>query len=474
MLDSPGMPLRSIDPELSEKLLNQALSRGGEYADLYFEHSTSGAMSLEESVIKNASRAVDMGLGVRVRKGEATGYAYTEERRPEAWLSTAKTAATIADAHQSLTAATPKLYRAPDRYPVEAPSLMASGVEKRALLLRADQAARAYDPRITRVMVSFAETLKHILVVSSDGRMLRDVQPMLRINVSVVAQEGDKRQSGSSGGGGREGLAYFLRPGHRPEDHGREAARVAIAMLHAVDAPAGEFPVVLSAGDSGILLHEAVGHGLEADFNRKKTSNYSDRVGQKVASDLVTVVDDPSYPGARGSINIDDEGQTAKAHTLIQNGVLEGYLQDRQSAAFFGTESSNGRRESFRSPPMPRMTNTMLLAGPHSPEELIRSVKKGVLAKRFSGGQVNISNGDFVFSLTESYLIEDGRITAPLRGVNLIGNGPEVLSKVDMLAGDLALSDGSWTCGKDGQSVPVGVGCPSLRIQSITVGGTAL
>ena len=303
--------------------------------------------------------------------------------------------------------------------------------------------------------------------------MARDVLPLMRFGVSAVAEQGGKRQSGSSGGGGRFGLDYFAQAQKDAADHGREAARIALAMLDAVDAPAGEMPVVLGPGDSGILLHEAVGHGLEADFNRKETSNYSGQIGKQVASPLCTVVDDGTIGSSRGSINVDDEGNPGRRNVLIENGILVGYMHDRLSSKHYGIEpSGNGRRESFRSMPLPRMTNTLLLAGPHSHDEIVSSVKRGIYAKRFSGGQVNISNGDFVFSLTESYLIEDGKLTAPLKGVNLIGNGPEVLRKVDMLGNDYQLSDGIWTCGKDGQSVPVGVGTPSVRIASITVGGT--
>jgi TldD protein len=289
--------------------------------------------------------------------------------------------------------------------------------------------------------------------------------------VQVIVEAEGKRQSGSSGGGGRVGWDYF--DGKSPESHAREAVRQAVAMLDAREAPAGEMEVVLAPGDSGILLHEAVGHGLEADFNRKKTSNYSEAVGERVASELCTVVDDASITSSRGSINVDDEGHRPERAVLIEDGILRGYMQDRQSSEFFGSEpTGNGRRESFKSHPMPRMTNTLLLAGPHDPEEILRSVKRGVYACRFGGGQVDISNGDFVFSLTEGYLIEDGKITAPLKGVNLIGNGPDVMRKVTMLGNDMELSDGIWTCGKDGQSVPVGVGCPTIKISGMTVGGT--
>jgi TldD protein len=301
--------------------------------------------------------------------------------------------------------------------------------------------------------------------------MAHDTQPLVRFGVRVIAEKDGKRQEGSSGGGGRTSLGYF--EGHSPEWHAGEAARQAVIMLEAQEAPAGQMEVVLAPGDSGILLHEAVGHGLEADFNRKGTSNYSGRVGESVASDVCTVVDDATLALSRGSINVDDEGNEPRSTVLIEKGKLVGYMHDRLSAKHYGLRpSGNGRRESFGCAPMPRMTNTILLAGPHDPEEILRSVKRGVYARKFGGGQVDIANGDFVFSLTEGYLVEDGKITAPLKGVNLIGNGPEVLRKVSMLGNDVEVSDGVWTCGKDGQSVPVGVGCPTVKIASITVGGT--
>jgi TldD protein len=303
--------------------------------------------------------------------------------------------------------------------------------------------------------------------------MAADVQPMVRIGVSVVAREGDRMEAGQSGGGGRTGTDYFAKV--TPQEHGREAARIAIVNLDSRPAPAGTMPVVLAPGDSGILLHEAVGHGLEADFNRKRTSNYTDQLGQPVASPLVTVVDDPAIAASRGSINIDDEGAVPREHRLIEGGILTGYMHDRISAEHFGQPSAgSGRRESFREVPLPRMTNTLMLAGGDDPQDIIASVKRGIYAKKFSGGQVNISNGDFVFSLTEGYLIEDGRLTAPLKGVNLIGNGPEALRQVSMVGSDFELSDGLWTCGKDGQSVPVGVGMPTVKLDRLTVGGTSI
>ena len=329
---------------------------------------------------------------------------------------------------------------------------------------------------IRATAAELAEEHREVLVVTSDGHLARDRQPMIRFGVSAVAEEnngGAQRQSGRSGGAGRFGMEYFDRPDQSPEAHGREAARLAIGMLHAVEAPAGPMEVVLGPGESGILLHEAVGHGLEADFNRKRTSNYTDQIGKPVASSLCTVIDDGTGTNARGSINVDDEGNPGQRNVLIQHGILVGYMQDKISSKHFGTTpSGNGRRQSFRHEPMPRMTNTFMASGKDEPEDIIRSVKHGVYAKRFSGGQVNISNGDFVFALTESYLIEDGKLTAPLKGVNLIGNGPDVLRNVTMLGHDFALSEGTWTCGKDGQSVPVGIGTPTMKIKEITVGGT--
>jgi TldD protein len=414
-----------------------------------------------------------MGLGVRVLAGDATGYAYSEDLTFERMAQAARTAAQIAAAGGAPAPAAIQPVKIPDFYPVGEPSIDVAAEGKLSLLTRADRAARAADPRITKCTVSLGEEWKEILVITSDGRMVADRQPILRFSVFAIAEDGDKRQSGSSSGGGRMGLEYLEEPAHTPEAHGREAARVALAMLDARDAPAGEMEVVLGPADSGILLHEAIGHGLEADFARKKTSNYTDRVGQRVASPLCTVVDDGTVGRSRGSINVDDEGHVGRSNVLIKDGILVDYMHDRLSAKHFRREASgNGRRQSFRHMPLPRMTNTVLQPGSHSAEEIIRSVKHGVFAKKFSGGQVNISNGDFVFSLTEGYLIEDGKITAPLKGVNLIGNGPDVLTRVSMVGNDFQLSDGMWTCGKDGQSVPVGVGTPSVKIDRITVGGT--
>ena len=459
-----------VDPRMCERLLSVAMGTGADYADLFFEYEAGGSYGFEEGILKSAGRGVSMGLGVRVRKGDATGYAYSEDLDPEAMERAARVAAQIADAGGRPPVGLASI-EPPKRYRVEVSSLDVDGATKRDLLRRADETARRLDPRITRVEASLNEHVREILIATSDGRLVHDVQPLIRFGLRVIAEEHGKRQAGSSGGGGRAGLEYFEQ--RSPEWHAQEAVRQALVMLDAREAPAGEMEVVLAPGDSGILLHEAVGHGLEADFNRKKTSNYTDQIGHRVASDLCTVVDDATLAGSRGTIAVDDEGLVPGCTMLIEKGILRGYMQDRQSAEFFGgAPTGNGRRESFKSHPMPRMTNTMLLAGTDDPEEIVRSVKRGVFARKFGGGQVDISNGDFVFSLTEGYLIEDGRITAPLKGVNLIGNGPDVMRKVVMLGRDMELSDGIWTCGKDGQSVPVGVACPTVKISAMTVGGT--
>jgi len=462
-----------IDAQIASRLLSVALGNGGDYADLFFEYRVSASYVLEDERIKSVGRGVTMGLGVRVTKGDASGYAYSEDLSYERMAQAARTAGQIASGGGAPAPVGIESVSVPDFYPVEHLSLELSPEQKLSLLRAADEAARAYDSRIVKVEASLAEEFREVLVVTSTGRLSRDRLPMIRFSVRAVAEDGGKRQSGSSGGGGRVGLTYFDSDDSDPAWHGREAARVALAMLDARPAPAGPMPVVLAPADSGILLHEAVGHGLEADFNRKRTSNYTDQIGERVASELCTVVDDGTIGSQRGSINVDDEGNPGRENVLIEDGVLVGYMHDRLSARHFELEpSGNGRRQSFRHLPMPRMTNTLLSPGEHSPDEIIASVKRGVFAKRFSGGQVNISNGDFVFSLTESYLIEDGKITAPLKGVNLIGNGPEVLRRVSMLGNDFELSDGIWTCGKEGQSVPVGVGTPTVKVDEITVGGT--
>ncbi len=465
---------QAIDTALAERLLSRALAHGGDLADLYFEYRRSTSITMEDGRVRSAGGGIDMGLGVRVVVGSAVGYAYAESLEPAEMLRAAETASQIARSGAAVApVAVRPARRAKGTYRVEHELVDVAGPARVDLLRRADAAARAHDRAIKRVDGSLQAIHKEVLVVTSDGVMISDVRPMMRISVSAVARRGKRTETGSSGGGGRQGLEYFERV--TPEDHGREAARVALVNLGSRPAPAGTMPVVLAPGDSGILLHEAVGHGLEADFNRKRTSNYTDQIGNPVASPLVTVVDDPRLPGSRGSIDVDDEGVVPREHRLIVGGVLRGYMHDRISARHFGVaHSGSGRRESFRHVTMPRMTNTLMLAGQDDPADIIRSVKRGVYAVKYSGGQVNISNGDFVFSLTEGYLIEDGKIGAPLRGVNLIGNGPAALRTVSMVGHDFRLSDGMWTCGKDGQSVPVGVGMPTVKLDELTVGGTAV
>jgi TldD protein len=470
---SPFAPGGSIDSEVCRKLLEVALSKGGHYADLFFEYRASAGISFEEGITRSASKGVSLGVGVRVQRGDATGYAHVEDLSWEAMKRAAETAARIANEGPGAPPEKLMPLSLPSRYELDVPTLAEPGTKKRELLERASRAALAYDARIIKAEASFNESVREVLIATSDGRMAYDVQPMMRFGVRAVAEQDGRREAGSSGGGGRVTLAYF--EDKSPEWHAGVAAKQAITLLDARKAPAGQMEVVLGPGDSGILLHEAVGHGLEADFNRKGTSNYTGQVGHQVASALCTVVDDPTFVQSRGAINVDDEGNEPRKNVLIEDGILRGYMQDRLSARHFKTTpTGNGRRESFSCAPMPRMTNTVLLGGPHAAEEIVSSVKRGIYARTFGGGQVDISNGDFVFSLTESYLIEDGKITAPLKGVNLIGNGPETLRQVSMLGNDVALSDGIWTCGKDGQSVPVGVGCPTIKIAQITVGGTEI
>lgn len=461
----------AIDDSLIAQALGVALEQGGDFADLYFEYRRAASISMEDGRVRSVGGGIDLGVGVRVVNGTAVGYAYAESLEPDELLAAARTAARIATGGNAVAPVSITRIAAPSRYAVAQNLVDVPGADRVALLRRADEAARKADSRIVRVDASVVSVHKEILVANSRGAVVHDIQPMTRMGVYVVANDGDRTESGSSGGGGRYGIEYFSSVS--PEDHGDEAARVALVNLDSRPAPAGTMPVVLAPGDSGILLHEAVGHGLEADFNRKRTSNYTDRVGESVASELVTVIDDPAIEGSRGSINVDDEGEIPQEHRLIEGGILRGYMHDHISATHFGEGGSgSGRRESFRDVPLPRMTNTLMGAGKDDPEDVIRSVKKGVYAKKFSGGQVNISNGDFVFSLTEGYLIEDGKITAPLKGVNLIGNGPEALATVSMVGHDFELSDGMWTCGKDGQSVPVGVGMPTVKLDELTVGGT--
>jgi TldD protein len=456
-----------------DRLLGQLISPHIDTADVYFESSRIESWVLEDGIIKEGSHSIDQGAGVRAVRGEKTGFAYTDEIYSPSLLEAARTVRAIARSagegriRISRTAPPRSLYR-----PIN-PLESLGGADKVELLRRVDAEARAADPRITQVIVSLVAAHDVILVASSDGHLSADVRPLVRLGVSVIAEQKNRREQGSSGGGARQGLEFFLEH-DRALGYAREAVRQALVNLDAVDAPAGTMTVVLGAGWPGVLLHEAVGHGLEGDFNRKGTSAFTGRIGQRVASKLCTVVDDGTLPGRRGSLNIDDEGTPAQQTVLIEQGVLRGYMQDKLNARLMGqAPTGNGRRESYAHLPMPRMTNTYMLAGPHSQEEIIASVDKGLYAVSFGGGQVDITSGKFVFSASEAYLIEKGRATRPVKGATLIGNGPDVLTRVSMVGNDLALDQGVGTCGKEGQSVPVGVGQPTLRVEQLTVGGTA-
>jgi len=456
-----------------EKFLAAALSAGGDYADLYFEYLTSTSLSLDESLIKSATQGISAGCGVRVVSGERTGYAYTDDLSAAKILHAAKTAALIASAPSRQEIAGFTSPKGHDLYPIVNPSVDADLAQKLDLLNRADHTARAYDPRIIQVRASYADQLRRILIVGSDGTFASDSQPLARMSCFVIAKSGETSANGTSGGGGRVALDFFQSE-KTPEHFAREAARQAIIQLDAREAPAGEMEVVLGPGWPGILLHEAIGHGLEADFNRKKTSAFAGLLGKRVASEKCTVVDNGTLPSRRGSINVDDEGSATQNTMLIEKGILKGYLSDKLSSKLMGMpDTGNGRRESYEHIPMPRMTNTYMLAGQDDPQDIIRSVKRGLYAVNFGGGQVDITNGKFVFSASEAYMIEDGQITAPVRNATLIGNGPDVLTRVSMVGNDLKLDEGVGTCGKDGQSVPVGVGIPTLKVDRLTVGGTA-
>jgi TldD protein len=455
-----------------ERYLAAALSAGGDYADLYFEYVNSTSLSIDESMVKSASQGISAGVGVRVVAGERTGYAYTDDLAPEKILHAAKTAALIASGPAKTPVVDLKENRRHDLYPVGMSSVDTDIQQKLSLVMRADAAARGYDSRIKEVRASYADELKRMLVIASDGTFAEDVQPLTRMSVFVIAKSGENSARGTAGGGGRYALDFFTSE-KTPEHFATEAARQAIIQLDARACPAGDMEVVLGPGWPGILLHEAIGHGLEADFNRKKTSAFAGLLGKRVASDKCTVVDNGTVPGRRGSLNVDDEGNATSNTVLIENGILKGYIADKLSARLMGLPNTgNGRRESFEHIPMPRMTNTYMLAGQDSPDDIIRSVKRGLYAVNFGGGQVDITNGKFVFSASEAYLIEDGKITAPVKNATLIGNGPDVLTRVSMVGNDLQMDEGVGTCGKDGQSVPVGVGIPTLKVDRMTVGGT--
>lgn len=471
------MPAGIQDGDI-EKIMNRLLSSPVDAADIYFQSSHFESWVMEGGIIKEGSHNIEQGAGVRAVFGEKTGFAYSDRIELPVLLEAANNVKAIVrqgqEADPSRCKVSIKAADWPKHYAMQNPLKSLEDQQKIDLLRRVDSETRKLDSRIEEVIVSLVGVHEHILVARQDGSLVADVRPLVRMNVTVIVEQNGQREQGSMGGGGRSDYSYFI-----DQDtalaYGREAVRQALVNLEAVEAPAGNMTVVLGSGWPGILLHEAIGHGLEGDFNRKGTSAFSGRVGERVASDLCTVVDDGTLPGRRGSLTIDDEGTPTEKTVLIENGILRGYMQDQLNARLMGVNpTGNGRRESYAHLPMPRMTNTYMLPGQHDPEEIIKSVKNGLFAKNFGGGQVDITSGKFVFSASEAYLIENGKITRAVKGATLIGNGPDVLTKVSMVGTDLELDSGVGSCGKDGQSVPVGVGQPTLKIDGLTVGGTSV
>ncbi|MDH3520339.1 MAG: metalloprotease TldD [Myxococcales bacterium] len=465
-----------LDEQRLTATLDSVLERRIDYADLFFEHTTQDSVVLEEGIVKSGDRHLEQGVGVRAQNGERQGYAHSDDVTVESLRVAASTARTIAReaGGGGALAVAANARGARDLYPVAEAPTDVPVQRKVALLEEIDRYARRLDPRVKQVMASCIAQHRQLLIAGSDGTLVGDVRPLVRLNVQVIAESGDgaRREASYQGMGGRHAFDLLLEP-ERWRPLVEEAVRIAALNLEAEPCPAGAMTVVLGPGWPGILLHEAIGHGLEGDFNRKKTSAFSDRLGERVAAEGVTVVDDGTLPGRRGSLNVDDEGTETQRNVLIENGVLRGYLHDRLNAKLMNTApTGNGRRESYAHIPMPRMTNTFMLAGDDDPQDILRSVERGIYAVSFSGGQVDITSGKFVFSASEAYRIENGRLGAPLKGATLIGNGPDVLTRVSRIGNDLALDRGVGTCGKDGQSVPVGVGLPTIRVDELTVGGT--
>jgi TldD protein len=458
-----------------DRIIAALLSTPVDVADVYFQSSHFESWSLEGGIIKEGTHSIERGAGVRVVSGDKTGFAYSDRIELPILLEAAKNVKAIVRHGQNAQSRIDSQGRTPTRlYPAINPLKSLADQEKIDLLKHIDSETRRLDSRIEEVMISLVAAYDNILVATQNGALAADVRPLVRLNVSVIMVENGRREQGSMGGGGRSDYSYFLES-DRALDYAREAVRQAQVNLQATAAPAGNMTVVLGPGWPGILLHEAIGHGLEGDFNRKGTSAFSGRVGERVASELCTVVDDGTLTDRRGSLSIDDEGTPTENTILIEKGILKGYMQDKLNARLMGVNlTGNGRRESYAHLPMPRMTNTYMLPGESDPEEIIRSVKKGLYARNFGGGQVDITSGKFVFSASEAYLIENGQITRPVKGATLIGNGPDVLTKVSMVGNNMQLDSGVGTCGKDGQSVPVGVGQPTLKIDGLTVGGTSV
>ncbi len=455
-----------------DRMLGELTGSAVDAADLYFQSSRLESWVLEDGIIKEGSHNIEQGAGIRVISGDKTGFAYSDELQLPTLLEAAKAARAIVRSGADRAVQIAGHVGGQRLYAPINPLPSLSETDKVELLRRVDAEARKQDPRVKQVIVSLVGAQDVVLVAAIDGTLNADVRPLVRLNVHVIAEQNGRREQGSSGGGARDAFDFFLQE-ERGLGYAREAVRQALVNLEAVEAPAGSMPVVLGPGWPGVLLHEAVGHGLEGDFNRKGTSAFSGRIGEQVASPVCTVVDDGTLPGRRGSLNVDDEGTPSQCTVLIENGILKGYMQDKHNARLMKVASTgNGRRESYAHLPMPRMTNTYMLAGESDPQEIIASVEKGVYAVNFGGGQVDITSGQFVFSASEAYLIENGKVTVPVKGATLIGNGPETMTRVSMVGNDLKLDAGIGVCGKEGQSVPVGVGQPTLKVDELTVGGT--
>lgn len=462
----------SLDNQSIERIFKQIMTHHVDYADLYFQYSRSEDWSLEEGKVKSGSFNIDQGVGVRAVSGEKTAFAYSDDINFPALEAAAQATRAIALAGQNASVPAIRNGRGHNLYLPSDPIASLKDADKIHLLEKLEKIARALDPRITQVMASLAAEYEVVMVARNDGLMAADVRPLVRLNIQVIAESNGRREQGYAGGGGRFDYQYFT--DEILNTYAQQAVHQAIVNLDAKPAPAGNMTVVLGAGWPGILLHEAIGHGLEGDFNRKGSSAFAGRIGDRVAAAGVTVVDDGTIKDRRGSLNIDDEGNPTQKTVLIEDGILRGYIQDTLNARLMGVPvTGNGRRESFAHIPMPRMTNTYMYAGDKEPEEIIASVKNGLYAANFGGGQVDITSGKFVFSAAEAYMIEDGKVTYPVKGATLIGNGPDVLTRVSMIGNDMQLDSGIGTCGKEGQSVPVGVGQPTLRIDGLTVGGTA-
>ena len=469
LLDNKGLEIHDI-----ENTLGYVMSPSIDQADLYFQSAHAESWVLEDQIVKEGSHSINQGVGIRAISGEKTGFAYSDEIVLPALTQAATAARSIAKRGENGEQKILNKTSSPVLYSDKDPLDSIPTEDKVNFLKELDQAARKKDPRIKQVMIGLTGSQSTILIANSDGMLCGDIRPLVRLNINIIVEENGRIEKGGSGGGGRFGYEYFLKDG-MAMSYIDEALEQALLNLKAEAAPAGSMPVVLGPGWPGILLHEAIGHGLEGDFNRKETSAFSGRIGERVAADDVTVVDDGTIENRRGSLNIDDEGTPTSSTTLIERGILKGYMQDKHNARLMGVQpTGNGRRESYAHLPMPRMTNTYMLGGERDPEEIIASVDKGLYAVQFGGGQVDITNGKFVFNASQAYKIENGKVTTPVKGATIIGNGPDVLTRVSMVGNDMALDSGIGTCGKDGQSVPVGVGQPTIKIDEITVGGTSV